>query len=168
VGKLRTGDVKKRISSETNSYGASEVKQSQNYKVNKETREGHNQNISPEPTILFINENKLYESPVVELTLGNGWVIKAILVTGSEINLLTESVYLGLNESGVEIPILPVESVVLITAFGKKSNKIRKQALVEFNLGEDKFEANFLISPVNKRSYFRMSVYERLWYRVKF
>jgi hypothetical protein len=52
-----------------------------------------------------------------------------------------------LKESGIEIPTLPVESVVLITAFGKKSNKIRKQALVEFNLGKDEFEANFFISP---------------------
>jgi hypothetical protein len=40
-----------------------------------------------------------------------------------------------------------VESVVLVTAFGKESNKISKQALVEFNLGKDNFEANFLISP---------------------
>jgi hypothetical protein len=72
---------------------------------------------------------------MVELTLGNGIVVKAILDTGSEINLLTESVYSSLTKSGVEIPTLPVESVVLVTAFGKKSNKIRKQALVEFNLG---------------------------------
>jgi hypothetical protein len=84
---------------------------------------------------------------MVELTLGNGIVVKAILDTGSEINLVTESMYSILMESGVEIPTLPVESVVLITAFGKKSNKIRKQALLEFNLGEDKFEANFLLSP---------------------
>jgi hypothetical protein len=56
-------------------------------------------------------------------------------------------VYLDLQTSGIEIPTLPVEGVVLITAFGKKSNKIRKQALVEFSLGEDEFETHFLISP---------------------
>jgi hypothetical protein len=72
---------------------------------------------------------------MIELTLGNGIVVKAILDTRSEINLLTESVYSSLTKSGVEIPTLPVESVVLVTAFGKKSNKISKQALVEFNLG---------------------------------
>jgi hypothetical protein len=84
---------------------------------------------------------------VRKLQKQNKVTFKAILDTGSEVNLLTESVYFDLTKLGVEIPTLPVESVVLITAFGKKSNKIRKQALVEFNLGEDKFEANFLLSP---------------------
>jgi hypothetical protein len=36
---------------------------------------------------------------------------------------------------------------LLVTAFGKKSNQIRKQALVEFQLGQDELEVNFLISP---------------------
>jgi hypothetical protein len=146
-GKLETEGVKKRISSETISNVASNQISSQIDESDRKIIEETDQNINTEPTILFINENKLYKSPVVELSLGNGKVIKAILDTGSEINLLTENVYLGLKESGIEIPTLPVESVVLITAFGKKSNKIRKQALVEFSLGKDEFEANFLISP---------------------
>jgi hypothetical protein len=127
---------------------ASDQISSQIDELDREINEEPDQNINIEPTILFINENKLYKSPVVELSLGNGKVIKAILDTGSEINLLTESVYLGLKESGIEIPTLPVESVVLITAFGKKSNKICKQALVQFSLGKDEFEANFFIHSV--------------------
>jgi hypothetical protein len=73
-------------------------------------------------------------------------VIHAILDSGSEVNLLSERVYRQLIQSGVEIPELPVESVVLVTAFGKRSKRIRKQALVDFTIGNDKFEGVFLVS----------------------
>jgi hypothetical protein len=45
------------------------------------------------------------------------------------------------------ILVLPVENVVLVAAFGKHTNKIRKQILIEFKIGEDKFEGVFMISP---------------------
>jgi hypothetical protein len=37
--------------------------------------------------------------------------------------------------------------VRLVTAFGRCSNKIKTQALIEFTLGEDEFESIFLIPP---------------------
>jgi hypothetical protein len=43
----------------------------------------------------------------------------AILDSGSEVNLLSERIYEELTDAGVEIPILPVEGVVLVTAFGR-------------------------------------------------
>jgi hypothetical protein len=105
----------KRTSSDTSIREASESKPSQIKMTNEESI----LNLKPESTILFINESQLYKIPAVELILENGKKIKAILDTGSEINLLTEIVYLELKESGVEIPTLPVEKVV--------SNSIRKE-----------------------------------------
>jgi hypothetical protein len=37
--------------------------------------------------------------------------------------------------------------VVLVTAFGKRSTKIKKQVLLEFLIGKDKFEGVFMVSP---------------------
>jgi hypothetical protein len=39
-----------------------------------------------------------------------------------------------------------MENVVLVTAFGRRLKKIRKQALIEFKIGEDEFEGVFMIS----------------------
>jgi hypothetical protein len=67
--------------------------------------------------------------------------------SGSEVNLLSECVYDRLVKSGVEVPVLPLENVVLVTAFGRRSRKIRSQALIEFTIGRGIFEGVFMISP---------------------
>jgi hypothetical protein len=77
----------------------------------------------------------------------NKFKFTAILDPGSEVNLLSERIYEELTEAGVEIPILPVEGVVLVTAFGRRSKRIRKQALLEFEIGQNVFETILLISP---------------------
>jgi hypothetical protein len=48
--------------------------------------------------------------------------------------------------SGIDLPTLPVQSIVLVTAFGKRSKRIRYQTLINFKIGEDPFESVFLIS----------------------
>jgi hypothetical protein len=34
-----------------------------------------------------------------------------------------------------------------VTAVGKRSNRVKKQAMIEFTIGRDLFEVNFFISP---------------------
>jgi hypothetical protein len=46
-----------------------------------------------------------------------------------------------------EVPVLPLENVVLVKAFGRRSRKITRQALLEFAIGEDDFEGVFMMSP---------------------
>jgi hypothetical protein len=77
------------------------------------------------PTALFINETNLPKCPEVEIVFRDGTEIRAILDSGSEVNLLSERVYDKLVKSGVEVPVLPLENVVLVTAFGRRSWKIR-------------------------------------------
>lgn len=62
-------------------------------------------------------------------------------------NLLAQSVYDNLIDSGMDIPTLPLENVVLVTAFGRRSNRVKKQAMMKFSVGEDLFEVNFFITP---------------------
>jgi hypothetical protein len=60
---------------------------------------------------------------------------------------LTEKLYDQLVEAGVSVPTLPLDNVALVTAFGRRTKRIKRQALIEFFVGEDKFETIFLISP---------------------
>jgi hypothetical protein len=52
-----------------------------------------------------------------------------------------------LIEAGLQVPTLPVEGVVLVTAFGRRSKRIRRQALIEFSIGQDVFETVVFVSP---------------------
>jgi hypothetical protein len=96
--------------------------------------------------VLFINESKLGHSPHIKIKISNKIVLNAILDSGSEVNLLSEEIYGELSESGFDIPVLPVENIVLVPAFGRKSKRIRQQALINFTVGHDSFESVFLIS----------------------
>jgi hypothetical protein len=83
----------------------------------------------------------------VDITLEDGTQISAIPDSGSEVNLLSESIYEQLLKSRVELPELPLENVVLVRAFGKRSKRIRQQALIEFTVGEDRFVGVFMVTP---------------------
>jgi hypothetical protein len=96
--------------------------------------------------VYFINENRLGQSPLLEIKVENKFSIQAILDSGSEVNLISQEVYEKLTTAGMNIPVLPVENIVLVTAFGKRSNRIRIQAYVEFMIGTDRFEQVFLVS----------------------
>jgi hypothetical protein len=96
--------------------------------------------------VLFINESKLGYSPQMEIKISNKFVVNAILDSGSEVNLLSEVIYEELSKSGLGVPVLPVENVVLVTAFGRKSKRIRQQVLIDFTVGQDSFESVFMIS----------------------
>jgi hypothetical protein len=95
--------------------------------------------------VLFINDSTLGGSPQMELKVSEEFRISAILDSGSEINLIAEDVYQRIAKAGIQIPVLPVENVVLVTAFGKKSKRIKQQVLVEFTMGSDLFESVFMV-----------------------
>jgi hypothetical protein len=57
---------------------------------------------------------------------------------------LSENIYEQLLTA---VPQLPLENIVLATAFGKHSNRIRWQALIEFTVGKDLFEGVFMTMP---------------------
>jgi hypothetical protein len=86
-------------------------------------------NLEPEilsrSIVFFINE-KYVACPQVNILFIRDISVRAILDTGSDANILTERLYDQLIEAGVTIPTLPLEDVVLITAFGKRTRRIKK------------------------------------------
>jgi hypothetical protein len=100
-----------------------------------------------ETIVLFINEENLSKTPHIDMSLINNMKSRAILDSGSEVNLLAQSTYGKLIDSGADIRTLPLENVILVTAFGKRSNRVKKQAMIEFITGRDLLEVNFFISP---------------------
>jgi hypothetical protein len=97
--------------------------------------------------VYYINEGKSPRCPEIQIKIAKNIYINAIIDSGSEISLLAERVYDKLINGGASIPILPVENVILVTAFGKRTRKIKSQVLMEFAMGDDQFEVVFLLSP---------------------
>jgi hypothetical protein len=135
-----------RIQSPVNTFELNNQENDDNIETTK-LIEQQNKEKSDKIAFFFINENKLSKSPEVEIEVKNGIKFRAILDSGSEVNLLSERVYEQLIKTRAEVPVLPLENVVLVTAFGRRSRKMTRQALLEFAIGEDDFEGVFMISP---------------------
>jgi hypothetical protein len=96
--------------------------------------------------MFFINDANLISSPQMTISVSGKFDITAIVDSGSEVNLLSDRVYEQLAKVGLEIPVLPVENIILVTAFGKRSKRIRRQALLEFSISHDVFQTTLVIS----------------------
>jgi len=82
--------------------------------------------------------------PHIDIKSGNGNV-KGVIDTGSEISLITEELYEQLLSQGLETE-LKLQSTVLVTAFGSRSRRIKKQVYIPFFIRDDCFEHVFLVS----------------------
>jgi hypothetical protein len=61
--------------------------------------------------------------------------------------LINEELYENLKSKGYPMFTLPIKATILVTAIGKMSRKLHKQAMVEFEIGGDKFNHVFLVAP---------------------
>jgi hypothetical protein len=98
-----------------------------------------------EVTTYFINDENMKNCPHIDIKIGNGNVT-GVIDTGSEINLITEDLHTHLLLQGLEMLELKLQSTVLVTAFGSRSWRIKKQVYIPFFIGDDCFEHVFLIS----------------------
>jgi hypothetical protein len=89
----------------------------------------------------------LSRSPQITIKFEKDLKAVAVIDSGSEVNLISQEVFQKLSELRSNLLTLPVQGVNLITAFGRRSKKIKLQVLLEFHVGEDLFEAVFFISP---------------------
>jgi hypothetical protein len=83
--------------------------------------------------VYYINENNLYGCPHVQLEIGEEKSI-AVLDTGAKISLMPERIFEDLLAKGLKAPQLPVVNGALITAFGNRTKRIKRQALIEFKI----------------------------------
>jgi hypothetical protein len=95
---------------------------------------------------LATNENKPNNCPYVEICLGHD-KINVLFDSGSQISLITEEIYENLKSRGYPILTLSAKAAILVTAIGKMSGKLHKQAMVEYEIGGYKFNHVFLVAP---------------------
>ena len=82
----------------------------------------------------------------VQLDVGEAKLV-AVLGTGEEISLLPERIFEDLLAKGFRAPQLPVVNGALITAFGNRKKRIKRQALIEFEIGGVSYEQVFVLAP---------------------
>jgi len=98
-----------------------------------------------EVTTFFINDENMKNCPYTNIKIGNG-NMKGVIDTGSEISLITDDLYARLLSQGLEMLELKLQSTVLVTAFGSRSRRIKKQVYIPFFIGDDCCEHVFLVS----------------------
>ena len=84
-----------------------------------------------EVTTFFINDENMKNCPYTNIKIGNG-NMKGVIDTGSEISLITDDLYARLLSQGLEMLELKLQSTVLVTAFGSRSRRIKKQVYIPF------------------------------------
>jgi hypothetical protein len=97
-------------------------------------------------TVYQINAGVLTTCPHIRVTFGD-FNFNIIIDTGSQVSVLSEEVYLKLKLRDEFLQELPVQSVVLISAFGSKTSRVKRQSLIPLKINGDEFENNFLICP---------------------
>jgi len=73
--------------------------------------------------------------------------IFALIDTGCELSIMNEHLYNRLRHEGLKCLELPTQHINLLSAFSKKSNRIKKQATLEVNIGNVKVNQIVLLSP---------------------
>jgi len=69
-----------------------------------------------------------------------GEEIKAPIDTGCEMSILNENAYNKLRHARLQFLELPAQNVNLASAFNNKSKSVKKQALLEVNIGGPKLD----------------------------
>jgi len=82
-------------------------------------------------TTYFINDENMKNCPRIDIKIGNG-NMKGVIDTGSEISLIKEDLYAHLLSQGLEMLELKLQSTVLVTAFGSRSRRIKKEVYIPF------------------------------------
>ena len=126
--------------SETRAQGPQAQKFSDNdaYKFNSSDKD--------ELTVFYINEANLNNCPRVEVRFGDQ-AVDCYIDSGSEVSVISEKLYNKLVLKGLPTYEIGINNAVLITAFGNRTKRLKKQVYLEFAIGQDVFENVFLVSP---------------------
>lgn len=96
--------------------------------------------------VYFINDNNLRGCPQLELNFA-GKRITAVIDSGAEVSIVSEELFNELEQMGVKILHVPVINGVLISAWRTRSKKIKRQALIKFQVEKDNYEQVFMVAP---------------------
>jgi len=88
---------------------------------------------------------KRHECPKLKIMIG-GEEFSALLDTGCELSILNEQLYNKLRLLGLNCLELPTQHPNLVSAFNERSKRIRKQALLEIQIGDSTVDQVVLLS----------------------
>jgi len=94
---------------------------------------------------LYIAGSRRHEYPKLQIKIA-GEDIQASIDTGFEKSVLNENLYNKLRHAGLQCLELPTKHVNLVSAFNDKSKRVKKQALLEVNIGGTKLDQVVLLS----------------------
>jgi hypothetical protein len=95
---------------------------------------------------LYIAEGKHHECPKLVIKIIDQEV-HALIDTGCELSIMNEHLYNKLRHEGLECFELPTQHVNLLSPFNKKSNRVKKQAMLGLNIGDFEINQIMLLSP---------------------
>jgi hypothetical protein len=95
---------------------------------------------------LYVAESKRHECPKLKIMIG-GEEFSALLDTGCEMSILNEQLYNKLRLLGLNCLVLPTQHLNLVSVFNERSKRIRKQELLEIQIGDSTADQVVLISP---------------------
>jgi hypothetical protein len=81
----------------------------------------------------YIAENKRHECPRILIKITNQEIF-ALIDTGCELSIMNEHLYNRLRHKGLKCLELQTQHVNLLSAFGKKSNRVKRQAMMDMNI----------------------------------
>jgi len=73
--------------------------------------------------------------------------IFALIVTGCKLSIMNEDLYNRLRHEWFKCLELPTQHVSLLSAFNKKSNEVKKQAVLDISIGDFRINQIILLSP---------------------
>ena len=95
---------------------------------------------------LYIAENKRHECPKLLIKIVDQ-EISALIDTRCELSIMDEHLYNRLRHEGLKCLELPTQHVNLLSAFNKKSNRVKTQAMLAVSIGDFKINQIVLLSP---------------------
>ena len=95
---------------------------------------------------LYIAENRRHECPKFVIKVLDQEIF-SLIDTGCELSIMNEHLYNRLRHEGLKCFELPTQHVNLLSAFNKKSNKVKKQAMLDESIGDFKINQNVLLPP---------------------
>jgi hypothetical protein len=95
---------------------------------------------------LYIAENRRHECPRLLIKILDQEIF-ALIDMGCELSIMNEHLYSRLQHEGLKCFELPTQHVYLLSAFNKKSNRVKKQAMLDVSIGDFKINQIVLLSP---------------------
>jgi len=95
---------------------------------------------------LYRAENRHHECPKLLIKILDQEIF-ALIDMGCELSIMNEHLYNRLRHEGLQCFELPTQHVNLLSAFNKKSNRVKIQAMLGVKTGDFKINQIVLLSP---------------------